>query len=334
MTPSAPVLLTIAESSQVAEARRIATDMARGLDFTDEQAGAVAIAVTEAAANLVKHAREGRLQLRQIDSGESAIELLAIDRGPGMNDPVQCVSDGFSTSGTPGTGLGAIRRLAAEFDLYSQPGLGTVLLGRVFGRRREKAFRLSNGVVQAPARGENVCGDAWIVTHTSMGATVMVADGLGHGPLAAEAANCAARIVRSAGDQDPAAVLQQVHLALRPTRGAAVAIAQIDLGRSTVRYAGVGNISGLMIEPRGIQRLVSHNGTAGAQVRRIQQFEYAWPRNGLLVMFSDGLASTWDFAAYPALRNHDPAVIAGVLYRDHNRGRDDATVIVVRPNEA
>jgi anti-sigma regulatory factor (Ser/Thr protein kinase) len=330
MTP-ATVMLTVSETSQVAATRRVAAEMARELGFGEERTGMVAILATEAATNLIKHARDGRVQLRQVDSGESLVELIAIDAGPGMNDIPASLADGYSTKGTTGTGLGAIRRLASEFDLYSQPGKGTVMMGRVAGHPQiREASVVRVGVVQAPARGESVCGDAWVVVQDREQATIMVADGLGHGPLAADAAQAAVRVVQSSAGAGAAEMLQQIHSALRPTRGAAVAVARIDLRRSIVHYAGVGNISGLISNASGIQRLVSHNGTAGAEARRIQQFEYSWPPDALVVMYSDGLTSNWDWSAYPGLQAHDPAVIAGVLYRDHNRGRDDATVLVLK----
>jgi anti-sigma regulatory factor (Ser/Thr protein kinase) len=326
-----PKLLAVTESSQVAEARQIAVQMALGLEFSEERTGAVAIAVTEAAANLVKHAHRGYLQLRTLDQAGGAIELLAMDAGPGMREPEECLGDGFSTAGTSGTGLGAIRRLSAQFDLYSQLGHGTVLLGRVAKARRETSeSRIRAGIVQVPATGETVCGDASLVVETADAVTMMVADGLGHGLLAAEAAHAASRAVSADAAATPAEMLGKAHSALRHTRGAALAIAQIDFERSKLQYAGVGNISGLIRTSTGVQRLVSHNGTAGAAVHRIQQFEYAWPPDALLIMHSDGLSSNWDFTAYPGLTQRDPSVIAAVLYRDFNRGRDDATVAVLR----
>jgi hypothetical protein len=38
--------------------------------------------------------------------------------------------------------------------------------------------------------------------------------------------------------------------------------------------------------------------------------------------------SRWSLEDYPGLAARDPAVIAGVLYRDFSRRRDDVTVVV------
>jgi hypothetical protein len=50
----------------------------------------------------------------------------------------------------------------------------------------------------------------------------------------------------------------------------------------------------------------------------------------VLVMYSDGLASHWSLDRLPGLAARHPALLAGVLYRDHSRRRDDVTVVAVQ----
>ncbi len=97
-----------------------------------------------------------------------------------------------------------------------------------------------------------------------------------------------------------------------------------------VRYAAVGNISSALVAAGAIRRMVSLPGTVGLQARRIQQFAYEWAPEAVLVMHSDGVATRWDLSAYPGLVLRHPSLVAGVLYRDFARHRDDATVLVVR----
>jgi hypothetical protein len=80
--------------------------------------------------------------------------------------------------------------------------------------------------------------------------------------------------------------------------------------------------------------MVSHNGTVGAEMRKVQEFVYPWPKGAAVIMHSDGIATHWDLANYPGLASRRAPVIAGVLYRDHHRLRDDATVLVVREGGA
>lgn len=327
-----PVVLAVTESSQVGEARRAAVELVTRLGFHEPERGKVALVVAEAANNLVKHARQGEILLRALDEGGvPGVEVLAIDRGPGMPDVSKCLRDGFSTTASPGTGLGAIVRLSAYSDIFSLPS-GTALLAVLWAGKapRPTAGQLHAAAVSAPNRGETVCGDAWAVEQVPGRAAVLVADGLGHGPLAAAAAQAAVRSFRGNFRLGPVEILQAAHLALRGTRGAAAAVAVLDLTDRTVRYAGVGNIAGSVLSAGTSRSMVSHAGIVGHEARKIQEFAYPFPSGATLVMNSDGLASRWNLDPYPGLGARDPALVAGVLYRDFARGRDDATVLVAR----
>jgi anti-sigma regulatory factor (Ser/Thr protein kinase) len=327
----------IAEATDVAQARRLATALAAGLGFGEGDIGRVALVVTEAAGNLRKHARQGEVLLCVTERrGLAAVEVLALDHGPGIGDVGRALGDGYSTAGSPGTGLGAIRRLADEFELASGPA-GTGVLARLFqgeaGRPAPPGrTTLVSGHVSVPKPGEQVCGDALAVRRTAWGMVVMVADGLGHGPDAAQAAGAAVAALRESADCGPAELLREVHERLRGTRGAAVSIAAIDEERRAVSFAGAGNVAAVLAAPGAAQHaLVSLPGTAGYAVRRFQEFQYELPAApSLLILASDGLTSRWTLEDYPGAFGRDPALVAGLLYKDHWRGTDDVTVLVVR----
>jgi anti-sigma regulatory factor (Ser/Thr protein kinase) len=318
----------------VGEARRAAAAVAGRLGFNETEAGKVALVVTEAANNLVKHGRGGEILLGPLEQdGVTLLEVLALDRGPGMADLGRCLRDGFSTAGTPGTGLGAIARLSAFFDIHSLPPTGTAVLSRLRSRslpRGPSASDLEVGAVCLPHPGEQVCGDAWAVEQTPGRGLFLVADGLGHGPAAAAAAREAVRVFRENVRLTPAEALRAIDPALRSTRGAAVLVAEVNLAGRQVCCAGVGNISGTIFADGASRSLVSHNGTVGHAVRKVQEFVYPFPPGALLVLHSDGLATSWRLEQYPGLPARDPALIAGVLYRDFKRGRDDVTVVAAR----
>lgn len=323
--------LEVAESSQIGEARRTAVRLSQSLPFSETQRGAVAIVATELATNLVRYGKNGRLLLQSgLRRAEAYLELMAVDAGPGIEDVQRSLQDGFSSGGTAGTGLGAVRRLSDVFDIYSVRGAGTVVfsgLGAAASRGAARGF--SWGSVSTPAPREMVCGDSWRVVEKDSELSVMIADGLGHGPLASEAAERAAGIFAEAPFEAPSLFCDRAHRALSGTRGAAVAMARIEASGG-VRYAGVGNIAGFLVTNGKSRGLSSQNGTIGVTVRRVQQFDYDLPPGGLLVMHSDGLTARWSFDDYPGLTSREPALIAGVLHRDCLRGRDDATVVVVR----
>jgi serine phosphatase RsbU (regulator of sigma subunit) len=195
---------------------------------------------------------------------------------------------------------------------------------------QESNHNLEIGAICLPMTGEEVSGDAWATDQQPGRSLLLVADGLGHGPLAAQASLEAVRIFRENARKSPAEIIEAAHSVLRSTRGAALAIAEVNFERQTVRFAGVGNISGSVFSPAGSYSMVSHNGTVGHEVRKIQEFVYQWPQGGLLVMHSDGLSTQWRLDRYPGLITRHPTLISGVLYRDFYRGRDDVTVLVAR----
>lgn len=335
----------MAEASQQGEARRIAVTLADALGFDELGRSEVAIVVTEAATNLVKHARQGELLLRPVHVGDAhGLEVLALDRGPGLHDVPRAIGDGYSTAGSSGTGLGAIRRMASAFDVHSLPGAGTTLVATLWADGREgsptgrqtraiaraEAGECALGVVCVPYPGEHECGDAWAVRATPEGATAMVVDGLGHGPIAAQAARAVVESFHEGDDDAPGAIIARAHEAARSTRGAALSVARLDLRAGRVTYAGIGNVAGSVIDGVGVQHMVSHNGTVGHQMRRVHELSYQWPRGAALVLHSDGLSTSWRIDRYPGLVQRHPALIAATLYRDASRGRDDATVLVLR----
>lgn len=330
VTTRSTLRIPVSECSQIGEARRSASQLAAHLGFDGTCQGKLAIVAAEAATNLVRHSQGGEVLLQACPDGDGpAVELLALDKGPGIADLGRSMRDGVSSGNTPGNGFGAMQRLSSLLDVYSAPSLGTALLSRVWSGEHRKP-RLQYGGIAVAKSGETACGDAIAVESSPQRALLMVADGLGHGTDAALAAEEATRILRQHRGLTPAAILERAHGALRSTRGAAVAVAEIDWSARLLRYAGVGNISAAIIAPAAVRRLVSHNGTLGHTVRKLQEFQYPWPEHATLVMHSDGLSSHWDVDRYAGLLARDPTLIAGVLYRDFERGRDDVSVVVAR----
>lgn len=327
------VVLSISESSQVGEARRLALRLASRLGFDETERGKIGIVATEVANNLVQHAENGKLLLQAVQKNQqSGIEILGLDQGPGISNIGECLRDGFSTKRTPGNGLGAIRRLSTVFEIHSQPKIGTVVLAQLWQKSRSNqcSEKLELSSICLPMKGEVVSGDAWATGKSGDDYLILVADGLGHGVMAAEAASLAVRVFQEQIQRSLTEIVEAMHGAMRHTRGAALAIAKIDLEQQILQFVGVGNITATIQTNAGTIRMVSHNGTVGHELRKIQQFTYPWHQDGTLIMHSDGLGSNWNIERYPGLAMRHPSLIAGVLYRDFNRGRDDVTVLVAR----
>jgi hypothetical protein len=186
------------------------------------------------------------------------------------------------------------------------------------------------GALAQPMAGEEACGDGWAVLCDDGGATLLAADGLGHGPQAAIAAKAAIDTLGGNRALEPAQLMERANEALRITRGAAAAIARFDWQRDELRFAGIGNISAWVHDDHGRRALVSHNGIVGHNVRKVQEFTAPFAPGALCIMHSDGLQTQWELDSYPGLRLRHPALVAAVLMRDFTRGRDDAMVLAVR----
>ena len=331
------LLIPIEESSGVAEARRRAAILAERLEFGGTFAGQLAIAITELGTNIVKHAGRGSIALRCMQSQDTAgIEVMALDQGPGIANVAESLRDGHSTAGTSGTGLGALKRLTRGFEVYTQPGKGMVARFEVWSAGVPPAVpdALPHSALSRPKAGELLSGDDWVFLSRRGRHALFVVDGLGHGPDAAAAARAAIEAVRRASQLVAPEMIALVHDALKPTRGAAGAVAVLDPQRELCTFCGIGNISGSIRAAGASRSMVSHNGILGHQVRKIQDFTYPFPRGALLIAHSDGLSSRWDLGAYSGLEQRHPALVSAVLYRDHARERDDATVAAVRNEEA
>jgi anti-sigma regulatory factor (Ser/Thr protein kinase) len=347
--------LRVEDASAVAACRNAALALADRLRFPVAPADQLALAVTEAASNLHKHASEGSLWLGVNRDGDPpGIDLVTIDAGPGLADVDAALRDGHSTAGTLGIGLGAIRRLAGFCDLYSRPGHGTALAARFSavlaggttppyppdhggaarppvspGGGADRPSRARWAGLIRPITGETECGDAYAAVQVGDAVTAVMCDGLGHGPLAAAAAAAGVTAFLEDPAGDPATLLGRMHRRMAGTRGGAVGVVQ--LGGGTARFAGLGNIAASVLSQGSRKNMISIPGIAGLQARTIRQFEYELPPGAAVILHSDGISARWEAAALPGLETRDPLLIAAVLLGAAGIHRDDAGILVLKP---
>lgn len=325
------LMLVVEDVSQVADARRQAAELARTAGFGETDRGRVALVATEAASNILKHALHGELLVRYLSTnGVTGIEVIALDRGPGLRDEVHSFEDGHSTVGTSGTGLGALSRMSDEFDWYSHPGKGAVFRMALWPGRVVPLQQLEIGAICVAMPGEEIAGDDWRLAEVPGAAVLMVADGLGHGLEAFRASRAATDLLEHPDYATTRDLLDDAHGALRSTRGAAISVAMLDLANGRLRFAGVGNVSGSVRDATIRKQLITHNGIVGHNLRRQQELEVDLPEQSLLILHSDGLSTQWTLEEFPGIEARHPAVIAAMIYKEHWRRRDDVTVVVLR----
>ena len=327
--------ITIDDHSRIAEARRAAALLGHMNNLTPDLVAQASLVISELCTNILKYAVRGEVLLNALcDNGKCyGLDIVALDRGPGITNLDAALKDGFSTGGSLGIGLGTMHRAASLFDVYSAAGVGTAVLTRLLEKKvappPDDGFTV--GSRMTPIRNEVVSGDSWSLLCFDQTLAVAVVDGLGHGTKAAEAAHAAIdafhRNLRQAG---PAQTIQFAHQALLSTRGAVMAVASIDPQAQTLRFAGLGNINAV-IHARGVvTRLGSTDGTVGYGARKARESSVAWLPQSTLILNSDGLSSRWTLAKHPGLLACHPVLIAALLHRDFARDTDDATVVVIR----
>jgi hypothetical protein len=264
----------------------------------------------------------------------TGIEILSLDNAPGMNNPLRMLEDGVSTVGTFGQGLGAIKRLSDEFDIYSEVGKGTIVLSRFYRKGFKKTADNKcpefNAIV-VPLKGEKESGDGWSIKHRRGSCIILALDGLGHGPDAQAATQKAINIFQGCDEELPNEILKKIHSEISKTRGAVGSVASIDTRNGKMMYCGLGNISGRIISKLESKSLISYSGILGYNMpNTFHNHTFDWNENSLLILHSDGIKTKWDFLRYTDWQKYDTALIAASIYKDNVRRTDDAMVIAGR----
>jgi anti-sigma regulatory factor (Ser/Thr protein kinase) len=332
----APLDFVVAELAASLPAQRCAQRMAVAIGFPDVASEEIALVVAELASNLIKHAKCGTVSIRPICEGDRiGIAIVACDEGPGISDPEQAFTDGFSTTGSLGYGLGTVNRLMDDVEIRSAKGLGTRVLCRRWIREQfEESVSASPSrwdvSVFTRARGqapEN--GDAFVVRQRNGHLLAGLIDGLGHGPLAQKAAIAAQHYVHAHDCQPLDKIFAGASRACRATRGVVMALARFPT-RERIQFASIGNIE--VRAWSGSERLpfTLKRGILGVQDTSARVQEFPWQTSWLLVLHTDGLRTHWQWADFPGIERQPAQVVAATLMRTLANHHDDATVMAIR----
>jgi anti-sigma regulatory factor (Ser/Thr protein kinase) len=328
------VSYSMEDKSYIGILKREIRQLGQEMGMADEEIAKCQIIVSEMATNLIKYADKGREILLKIinEGGQVGFEFISIDSAPGIADARKMLRDSISTSGTLGQGLGAIQRLSNYFEIYSQPGTGTIVLSRVYkkkGTENRKGAFLDVGGILLAMPGQVYCGDDWACFYRNKSFFALVFDGLGHGIHAHEASSKAIEVFKSCrGLNSPADILKSIHTKLKKTRGGVGSIVMIDNYLKTFSFCGVGNVACRTITHYENKSYISFNGIIGLNMSRINDRTGPWSSSNIFVLHSDGVKENWDLSKYPGLQSYDPTTIAAVIYRDFTRHRDDVSIIV------
>lgn len=325
----------LTESSQVSEVRITASSMASDTGFSDAITGNIAIVASEIANNIVKHTDDGGEIFIQHLKEENlhSIEIIAIDKGPGMVNVDACMEDGYSSKNSKGIGLGAIKRLSDEFDIYSTIGDGTILISRTCNKNYSKNISNSYyemGGLKKNIKLEKVCGDNWFTIQKNGKLSLILSDGLGHGDYAFKATSIAIEVFKQHYHKELEELMQMMHSSLKATRGAAIATAEIDVLNEKLLFLGNGNVSGTLIYPEKNQRTLSNFGTVGHNISSTKKFHYHWKADSIFIIHSDGIKIDWHLQDQPEIKFKHPSLLAAYVYSQFARTNDDVSLLVIK----
>jgi anti-sigma regulatory factor (Ser/Thr protein kinase) len=343
--------VALVEETQIGQARRALRRCAAELEFSERQLAELDIAVKEIGSNAIKFGRStGQIYFTATDTelDPPGVEILYVDKGPGIEDTALAIEDGYTTSGSMGAGLGAVKRMADEFHIYSQVHSstrrlsmyertthGTTIAVRKYvagDREQVSNGRARWGVFTRPQAGEESNGDGYLVKRIETRQLVAIIDGLGHGEGARAATAAALASIEENAQQPVEAIIRAAHEALRSTRGAVLGLAAIDVSSRTIEYAGIGNTDFRVLGGSKPLRFISLNGTLGSRLDRVKVFKEQLPRSSTLVLSTDGISDRWDPESYPGLLGLHPQLLCATVMRDYGRSNDDATILCGRLN--
>lgn len=329
----APQEFLILDRVTCSAAHLSARRMASALGFAKTASEEVGLVAAELGSNVVKYAGAGTLILRRLSGEASAgIEIETSDHGPGISDVEKSFTDGYSTSGSLGYGLGTVNRLMDEVDIHSTPGSGTHIVCRRWIREDRNAGQphlWDVGVCTRSRRQAPENGDAFVIKHRNGELLVGLIDGLGHGELAQKAAMAAQQYVQSHDGQPLHNIFMGVGRACRATRGVVMALARFK-SPTLLQFASLGNIEVRARSETERIAFVQKRGFLGAQEVNVQLQEFAWKPQWLLVLHSDGLRTHWQWSDFPGLEHEPAQVVTSRLMRTLASENDDATVLVAR----
>ena len=342
------IVIPINENYHVGIAIRKVSKLAEELGFSEIELSEISIVVSELANNLIKHeAIEGKIICSLIEEGtEKLIQIISEDKGPGISNVETVMEDGYSTNGSLGIGLGAIKRLMSDFRITSnidnvKPArynnnwsqIGTKIITKKYLSQREDIANNSQrrtkfGIFSRSKYGEKYNGDTYFLKHFEDKAIAAVIDGLGHGQAASEASTIARLYLVENYKKPLDVIINGLHERLKGTRGVVISIALIDDKEGVLEYVGIGNVLTRIFNSTTPINPVKYSGCLGYILRNFRVFRYPWIKGNIIIMTSDGISERYVTNKYPNFFKKHPIIIASTILKEYGKAHDDATILV------
>lgn len=340
----------IKERHQIFSVKRDIAKFAKELGFSDKEIDEISIAVIELGENLITHnVIEGEIIYSSFEEGKKkGLEIISIDKGPGIASIEAVMEDGFSSKKSLGIGLGAVKRMMSELSIessvkYLQSSIdfsenlpSTKIIARKIIKPKDKEIshlskKTTFSLFTRSKIGEKYNGDNYILKSFDNKTLFGVIDGLGHGIGASEASNIARISILEHFSEELDVIVEFLHQKLKKTRGVALSLGLIDYELEVFKYVGIGNVLARIFNAPAPIRPLNYNGTLGVSLRKYKIFDYPWDQNNVIILTSDGISSKYvldDF--FDVLYQHSMK-IGQRIFKKFGKYYDDATILIGGP---
>ncbi|MEO7975539.1 SpoIIE family protein phosphatase [Flavobacterium sp.] len=324
----------IDDRSLIAFIKREIHNLALHIGFTPHRAAETDIIVAELTSNLIKYANGGELLYRaNLEDEHNVIEMYCLDKGVGFENLSKIMNDGYSSSNTLGHGLGSIKRLSNDFQIYSMKNWGCVQYIKIYEKADFVLPALQSGLnysaIAVNYPGETTCGDGYHIKISKRGFQIFFGDGLGHGENANEAVQLAIKAFKQSIEVEPSEIIRDIHTKVKKSRGLVATIAVVDFNSEVWKICGVGNISTRIYDGMENKTYTPYNGIIGHNIpRTLNATTVPYKKHQIIVMHSDGLRTRWNLNDMTSIFKQHPGIIASALYKENLRGTDDASILV------
>lgn len=313
--------------------------VSRRMDFPDSKREHMELVCNEIVTNQNKYADgRGLVQLWEQTGPIPEIHIFALDRGPGIANLPAALSDGFTSGGTLGKGLGTIQRVSDQCDFYTlpdgvspaSPWHGLAVWACFRAAKSEQPRRTYQSGVYLRAyhdsvhNGDHTCIDS----EESQRIRWIHLDGLGHGEEAAQTVRDTCHAWDS--ELSTAESLTRLSKLLQGSRGAVAISCSVDFDSGSGEVSGVGDMSAWLIGNSSRRSLNFAPGILGHSHRHFESIRFEMPRHGLLLTASDGIRKSWEIGTFPGLWRTHPQLIAFFLGEVIGRNNDDRSIIALR----
>lgn len=189
--------------------------------------------------------------------------------------------------------------------------------------------KLKYGVYCRAKAGYGVSGDAYLIKEYPDGMLVCLVDGLGSGPLAAEAAQVAVKWVAEHHESPLPQIMTGCHKAMRSTRGAVMALVRINTETRKLSFVGVGNI-GFRAWSAELVQPISLAGIVGNRLPTLREFNFAYTPGDLIILHTDGISRRFALdGLVERMRPVPPQRLAEAIANSYAKRNDDVTLVVI-----